>query len=750
MSQPIDKADRTRAPMFQERRHGAAGVEILTLILTVATVAAAFALVIALHRRATSPGAESEPESEPVALVESPESSADLAPVDPAPEPEPSVEPEEHARAEAEPESVANSEPKPDPTAAIVDELEARRVELLKQAETEEALLEKLQAERERLDRHVALNRRRARALDAEAKRLANRREHFETDAELIALERDILLKRKAEAERDHQQAMRHPGYAVLPYRGPNRTWKRPIPVECVDGQAVIRPGGTSFSLIELAPIRGHSSPFARAVVKLGEVLERHGAPGGEPVEPYVLFVVRPDGIRPFYEARSALERLGVPFGYELVAQDREIEFPDWDDPTIWEEGSDLEERSRNPLADRDDSRRRRGDQERLDRGEVVGSSPPRSGPAARRIRPGGPKPASRSLPGRAAPPDGPSIDEITAAVLGAQERTNRLAAVRRQLEAGRGFGASERSDSNGRASRGAAGRGAGRSPDREDPSTAGAFGPPILPPAEEQGPSLGSGGEAEGSGGSADPGGTSAPEPPRGWENWDGPETLETLSGEASSERSEADMNEGFVPKPIDPLDGPLDESLDAGRGGESEAGRGREPPRDRRTEAHAGGSRFTNEAESPAARRPLALPSFEEAIRSADTRSGDSGGTKTEGRADDGSSSVLGSRQLDVLISCTYRGVVIHPGSYRIRLGTLKEDPAMLLKTLEAVLASTRHEDPSYGPSPSVRFLVEPRGREAFGIAKTEIALSHPDWPTTWTVTEPRTFSIFGPERW
>jgi hypothetical protein len=69
-------------------------------------------------------------------------------------------------------------------------------------------------------------------------------------------------------------------------------------------------------------------------------------------VNPYILFVVRPDGIRSFYEARSRVEELGMPYGYELVTQDEAIEYPAVNDPTIWGEISAIRERGLAELRD--------------------------------------------------------------------------------------------------------------------------------------------------------------------------------------------------------------------------------------------------------------------------------------------------------------------------------------------------------------------------------------------------------------
>ena len=62
-----------------------------------------------------------------------------------------------------------------------------------------------------------------------------------------------------------------------------------------------------------------------------------HASPDGQVVTPYIFFLIRPDGIRTYYEARGRLEPLGITFGYELADQDWDIDFPDLDDVKTWD-----------------------------------------------------------------------------------------------------------------------------------------------------------------------------------------------------------------------------------------------------------------------------------------------------------------------------------------------------------------------------------------------------------------------------
>ncbi len=59
--------------------------------------------------------------------------------------------------------------------------------------------------------------------------------------------------------------------------------------------------------------------------------------PDGAPAVPYLVFLVRPDGIRPYYEARTCLEPLGIAFGYELIEQELAVDIPDFDNLTTWD-----------------------------------------------------------------------------------------------------------------------------------------------------------------------------------------------------------------------------------------------------------------------------------------------------------------------------------------------------------------------------------------------------------------------------
>jgi hypothetical protein len=94
--------------------------------------------------------------------------------------------------------------------------------------------------------------------------------------------------------------------------------------------------------------------------------------------------------------------------------------------------------------------------------------------------------------------------------------------------------------------------------------------------------------------------------------------------------------------------------------------------------------------------------------------------------------------------------KGVTIHPGGYRLSEETVKQDDGRLMKAIEAVAASERRKQPASDPVPTVRFLVEPGGYGLYWSARSQVELARPEWPITWQASQPRTFSLFGSERW
>jgi hypothetical protein len=169
--------------------------------------------------------------------------------------------------------------------------------------------------------------------LQAAARELENQAATGEQEREELAAELTAARASLAAAERQLADAQRaasqRRSYAIVPYRGPHGTLRRPIYVECRADAVVIQPEGIELLAADFEGPLGPSNPLAAALRAAREYLVRRGTvdptQGGEP---YPLLLVRPEGITAYYAARAALKSWGSEFGYELVDADWELAFP--------------------------------------------------------------------------------------------------------------------------------------------------------------------------------------------------------------------------------------------------------------------------------------------------------------------------------------------------------------------------------------------------------------------------------------
>ncbi|MDR3639300.1 MAG: hypothetical protein P4L84_36200, partial [Isosphaeraceae bacterium] len=290
------------------------GSELLPLFLILLCLGGTLALVIATHRRGVVN--RRQPEGPKVAAA-------------PAPAPPPVVE----EKGDPAPPPIPPP-PVEDPTKKALAQLSSAA-----QAEREEARNADRRADSLELARRDAFAkserwRRRESVVLAQVAELAEQADRTRMELESIEIERDALARERDAAKAVLAKARSASSYAILPHKGPNGTWRRPIVVECRNGAAILQPVGTAFGMLELSGLGGlRSSPFVRAVARELVRISGESGPDGAANVPYIFFVIRPDGIRPYYEARARLEMLGIAFGYELVDQDWEIDFSQLENP---------------------------------------------------------------------------------------------------------------------------------------------------------------------------------------------------------------------------------------------------------------------------------------------------------------------------------------------------------------------------------------------------------------------------------
>ena len=143
-------------------------------------------------------------------------------------------------------------------------------------------------------------------------------------------LDEKLKIKEQAEAElkelREKQENLPR-SYAIVPYRGPNGTFRRPIYIECRADVVVIQPEGIILQADDFLTPDHRDNPMEMGVRTVRQYLVETQQLQRD-TEPYPLFLVRPSGI---YAYEAALRSLGSwkgDFGYELVEEDWNLEYP--------------------------------------------------------------------------------------------------------------------------------------------------------------------------------------------------------------------------------------------------------------------------------------------------------------------------------------------------------------------------------------------------------------------------------------
>jgi len=149
---------------------------------------------------------------------------------------------------------------------------------------------------------------------------------------EIAQAEARLAEAQKHLAEAQQAARSRPRSYAIIPYEGPSQTRRRPIYLECRADDIVLRPENIVFTEDDFYGPQGPGNPLAAALRAAREYLLAQGGfdaqNGGEP---YPLLLVRPSGIAAYYAARGAMKSWASEFGYELIGEDWNLQFPQAD-----------------------------------------------------------------------------------------------------------------------------------------------------------------------------------------------------------------------------------------------------------------------------------------------------------------------------------------------------------------------------------------------------------------------------------
>ncbi|MCL2745402.1 MAG: hypothetical protein FWE67_16300, partial [Planctomycetaceae bacterium] len=129
------------------------------------------------------------------------------------------------------------------------------------------------------------------------------------------------LQKLQKEAAQDAKS------YAIIPYRGQNETFRRPIYVECKNGKVIIQPEGVELHPDDFILADRPDNPLDTSLRVVRQYyVETNQIQRG--TEPYPLLVVRPSGVDAYSSVRQAMGSWVNEYGYELIDEDWKMEYP--------------------------------------------------------------------------------------------------------------------------------------------------------------------------------------------------------------------------------------------------------------------------------------------------------------------------------------------------------------------------------------------------------------------------------------
>ncbi len=125
--------------------------------------------------------------------------------------------------------------------------------------------------------------------------------------------------------------------YAIIPYKGRNGTFRKPLYIECGSKGVVLHPEGLVLTEEDFLAPNWPGNPLASALRASREYLNNKAAAEGapEPPDPYPLLIIRPSGIKAYALARTAISSWDSDYGYEFVEEDMKLSFPEAPDPQL-------------------------------------------------------------------------------------------------------------------------------------------------------------------------------------------------------------------------------------------------------------------------------------------------------------------------------------------------------------------------------------------------------------------------------
>ena len=247
---------------------------------------------------------------------------------------QPTPPPSPPAASPAEVEEVANLKYDLDQILQYQEQIQKRRKDAEKQLEDEKAKLSHLEEHSRRLEHELARLSLAADQLTATENNQSVDQQQAESQLERL---KSLIDEGEKQLEELREQGKGKRSYAIVPYKGPNGTFRKPVYIECCKEGIILHPEGIHFPETDFVDPKWPGNPLAAALRATREYLNNKAAQAGEPEppDPYPLLLVRPDGVEAYAVARAAITSWDSDYGYEFIAGEWKLDFPDLPDPVL-------------------------------------------------------------------------------------------------------------------------------------------------------------------------------------------------------------------------------------------------------------------------------------------------------------------------------------------------------------------------------------------------------------------------------
>ncbi|MGL4594624.1 MAG: hypothetical protein ACRCUY_07850 [Thermoguttaceae bacterium] len=237
-------------------------------------------------------------------------------------------------------EETANGELTPkwtsEEAAKLLSQIKSNHEEADWYAENYEKSKKEAEAKRAAANEKLAALESESQKIKEEIERLLKLAEQFAAGARPESTEelKQILETKKKErleaelelAELQKQTSEAAKSYSVVPFRGKDGSFRRPIYVECVQNRLIIQPEGIVLDSNDLLFAGKPDSPFDALLRVIRQYyVETNQVVRG--VEPYPLLIVRPSGVDVYGAACHSIGSWMQEYGYELVDEDWKLQY---------------------------------------------------------------------------------------------------------------------------------------------------------------------------------------------------------------------------------------------------------------------------------------------------------------------------------------------------------------------------------------------------------------------------------------